>query len=331
MLSRRFAFLFPLLLTIAAAGAEPRPQAIFPGQAEPEVSAGILHAYDHALRREYKEAKSVCAELGRRFPQSPAGPVGEMVLYQVMMLENDDYQYDREFRDAALRSETAAEAFAGTAPKNDWYYTLLGAAWGIEGIYYLRQDEYLEGVLRGLKGLNHMQQAAKRNPENWEAQLGIGLYLYYRSAYSAFIPLPGLDQRRQGITMVAEAGRRRPYLHEVSWIALYYIYLNENDYDRARSYMDALIVERPDFPIFYLLAGRAMLAKPDYRAAAAYFESIRRLDPGLYISYFRLGECALHSGRKDEARSWFQRFERMPGARRSRFYGQAESYLSDLR
>lgn len=305
-------------------------QVIFPGQAHPRVSAAIIAAYDHALKREYSEAHDLVIELGRQFPDNPAGPTGEMVLYQVMMLENDDYNYDSEFRDAARRCEPAAKRFADSAEENDWYYTLLGAAWGIQGIYFLRQDEYLTGGYYGLKGLYYMQTAADMNPRNWEARMGIGLYLYYRSAYARFIPIPWLDQREKGIAMIEEAGRNRPYLQEVSRIALCIIYMNEKDYERAKKIMDGLISERPYFPIFYQFGGRAMMESGDYAAARDYYQKMRQIDPGLYLPCYKLGECALAMGDREEARRWFEEFFEVLGDRESIYRKPAARRLKEL-
>lgn len=305
-------------------------QAIFPGQADPRISAGIIAAYNHALNREYDKARDICLTLGRELPDNPAGPTGETVLYQVMMLENEDYTLDREFRDAAARAVAAADRFMATAPKNDWYYTLLGATWGIQGIYYLRQDEYASGMYYGVRGLYYMQTAEQMSDDNFEAKLGIGLYLYYRSAYARFIPIPWLDQRAKGIRMVKAAGEHRPYLNEVSKIALFYIYSNEKDYDRAFAYIRELIEKRPDFPIFYHFAGRALMNKGDYRGAEGYYLKMSEIDPTLYFPYYQLGVCELNLGHKAEAKKWFTKFFAVLGGRDSVYRESAEKYLKQL-
>ncbi|HUT55178.1 MAG TPA: hypothetical protein VM658_17445 [bacterium] len=305
-------------------------QAIFPGQADPRISAGIIEAYNFALNRQYDQARDICLQLGREFPDNPAGPTGETVLYQVMMIENEDYTMDREFRDASARAVAAADRYVDKAPKNDWYYTLLGAAWGVQGIYFLRRDEYAPGAYYGVKGLYYMQTAEQMNEHNYEARLGIGLYLYYRSAYARFIPIPWLDQRERGIKMVKEAGEHRPYLHEVSRIALFYIYNNEKDYDRAFKYIDELIAQRPEFPIFYHFAGRALMNKGDYKDAAGYYLKMSEIDPALYFPYYQLGVCELNMGHKAEAKKWFEKFFAVLGDRDSVHRESAEKYMRQL-
>ncbi len=331
--------IFMALLAAAPAWAEAPPnappqaspaQVIFPGQAHPEVSEKIIQAYDHALERDYRAAREFCREIEREFPQNPAGPTGEMVLYQVMMLENDDYSYHQEFMDAARRAEAAAKSFARQAPENDWHYTLLGATRGIHGIYHLRRGEYLSAFYPGLKGLSHMMTAARMDPENWEAKMGIGLYLYYRSAYSRLMPIPWLDKREQGIAMIEQAGINRSYLEEVSRIALYYVYVNEEDYDTAVAYMDGLIEERPYFPVFYQLAGRALIEEGDHAGACQYYDRMREADPALYLPYLKLCQCALAMGNKQEARQWLQEFFSVLGDRETVHLKQAQDYKHKL-
>jgi tetratricopeptide (TPR) repeat protein len=306
-------------------------QAIFPGQAEPELSRLIMGAFDLALSRDYEGAKKKCVELGDILPENPAGPTGEMVLYQVMMLENDDYEYDAEFRDAARRSIERADIFVDKAEKNDWYYTLLGATWGIQGIYYLRQDEFLTGLYYGVKGLYYMQVAEDMSDENWEAKLGIGLYVYYRSAFASFIPIPWLDQREKGIEMIKASGENREYLEEVSRIAMVIISLTEKRYDDARSSMDKLIEERPYFPVFYQFAGRAMTEKGDYETAFEYYDRMREVDPKLYLPYFKMGECSMQMEKNEAAKKWFNKFFEVLSGRDCVYKKKAEKYLKDLK
>jgi len=337
-MKKKFTSLIAIILIAAAAvapiaaisGKSPGEQVIFPGQARPEISRGIIKAYGLALDREYEKAREICLALGRKFPRNPAGPAGETVLYQVMMLENEDYNMDEEFRDAAERAQRAAAEFARTAPENDWYYTLLGATWGIQGIYFLRRGEYLSGMYYGVKGLSHMNTAVEMSPDNWEARMGIGLYLYYRSAYARYIPVPWFDQREKGIEMIREAGANRGYLEEVSRIALYYVYVNEKEYDRACSYMDGLIEDNPDFPVFHQLAARAMMEKGDYERAREYYLEMTAIDPGLYLPYFKLGQCEMKLGNEKQARRHFDEFFQVLGGRRSMYEKPARRYLRSL-
>jgi tetratricopeptide (TPR) repeat protein len=305
-------------------------QVIFPGQCEPEISAAIINAYNHALGRDYEAARNIVFDLGNKFPDNPAGPVGETVLYQVMMLENEDYEFDAEFRDAARRAVETADRYMETAPRNDWYYTLLGATWGIQGQYFLRRDEYITGGYYGVRGLYYMDIANGMSEDNWEANMGIGIFLYYASAYANLLPFPWTDQREKGITMVRQAGERRPYLKEVSNIALFYIYVNEKDFDTAFKYIDALIEERPDFPIFYQFAGRALMGAGDYQRAYGYYLKMHEIDPGLYLPCFKLGECAMKMGRNDEAKQWFDKFFAALGDRQSIHRKPAEKYINKL-
>jgi|GEM_PF-2017586 len=319
-----------LTFTITAFTAASSEQVIFPGRAHPRVSRDIINAYNHALEREYGQARQICLELGRAFPHNPSGPTGEMVLYQVMMLENDDFTYDSRLRDAAQRAESSGRVYEKQAEKNDWYYTLLGATYGIKGIYHLRRQEYLEGVYLGITALRYMKTAKEMDPKNYEARMGIGLYLYYRSAYSRILPMPWLDRREEGIAEVKLAGQKREYLNEVSRIALYYIYLNEKDYDKAMEYMDGLIEERPIFPIFYQLAGRALQEKGDYAEAYSYYDKMREIDPSLYLPYFKLGECSMKMGNQSKAKKWLDKFFKVLGDRESSHRKPARQYLREL-
>jgi hypothetical protein len=304
-------------------------QVLFPGQAEPRISADVLKAFDLTLSRDYQGALAVMKALSRDLPDNPTGPAAEMVIYQVMMLENDDYEYDAPFREAAHRAETAAAGFAEHAPKNEWYCTLLGASWGIEGIYFLRRSEYMTAFPKGLRAMYYMQAAAQMSPENYEARLGMGVFIYYRSAYAQALGLSWLNQRQRGEAMVRESGEKRAYLAEISRIALHYIFIDEKRYDDALALAQGLIHDRPHFPFFYSLAGRAYADRNDFANAYPYYREMHTVAPDLYLPDFRLAECSLRMGRKAEAKSWLDEFFRVLGNRESQYRKTAEQYLKE--
>ena len=303
---------------------------IFPGECEPQISDAILRAYDLALDRKYEAAKQICENLERDYPDNPAGSAGLMTLYQVMMLENDDYSYDAEMRKAAVRNQAAIERFLKSAPKNAWSYTLVGASWGIQGIYYLRRDEYWLGFYRGINALRYLRVALEINPDDWEARLGLGIFIYYRSAYASFIPLFFPDQRAEGIREVKQAGRHRPYLHEVSRIALYHIYLNQKDYDRGLAIMEELLAERPQFVVYDQFAGRALMQKGDFQGALPYYRRLQEIDPSLYLPLFKIGECCFRLGEDAEARSYLQKFLEQTQNPDPSYVHSARSYLREI-
>jgi tetratricopeptide (TPR) repeat protein len=323
---------FALLLGLLAgpAPAAPLRTDIFPGECQPEISDAILRAYDLALARQYQDARRICERLERDYPDDPAGSAGLMVLFQVMMLENDDYAYDRELKAAAERNQAAINRFLEKATRNSWYYTLAGTSWGIQGIYYLRQDQYLMGFYRGYNGLRYLRVALKMNPDDWEARMGLGVFLYYSSAYTSFLPFIFPDRRAEGIREVEQAGKHRPYLSEVSRIALYYIYLNEHDYDRGLAVMRELLAERPQFVVYCQFAGRALIQKGDFQSALSYYRRIQEIDPSLYLPLFKLGECYFQLGEHGQAQAYLEKFLSQAKNPDPSYVTAAKSYLRQI-
>ncbi len=310
--------------------ADERPEDIFPGQLDPGLIALMIEAKEHALNREYDKAMQACEKLERDYPGNPAGPTGKVTLYQVMMLENDDYSYDEELRDAAELADQRLEIFMDTAPKNSWYYTLAGACQGIQGIYFLRRAEYFKAVSLGLPALINMQTAAKMDPDNWEARMGMGLYIYYRSAFAKLLPIPWMDQREKGLMEVVDAGKNREYLSEIARIAEYYIRINEREYDNCRAIMDQLIEEKPHMVIYFQLAGRAMFEKGDFNEAIKYYDAQRKIDSTLYLPFFRLGECYYKLDEYKKAEQNFAMFMKRVGDSKNDYRDGALDYLKQI-
>jgi len=281
---------------------------IYPGQAPEEVSEAVFNARDMVIQRRYAEAEQLLWKFTRSHPDSPVGPTALMVVYQVRMLENEEFFLADEMRRVIELNRTALLKFRKVAPKNAWYYTLIGASLGIEGIYHLWRDDYVPAGLRGYAAIQDMQKALEADKSNWEARMGLGLYTYYRSVYALKVPfLPAsVDRREEGIAEVKLAGEKRAYLDETARIALCRIYFDGHRYDESKRVADGLIEDYPSFLVSYLFAAKACFGAGKFAEAISYYKKAYQIDPSLTFAPYRLGVCFQNIGRKDIAAKWFK-------------------------
>lgn len=282
---------------------------IFPGQAPAIVSETILEARDLTISRKYAEAERLLWKLVKKLPDDPSGSAGLMVLYEIRMLENEEPFLDAEMRRAIEINRKAIEKYKKSAPENSWYYTLIGASLGIEGIYFLWQNHFMDAGIRGYAAIQSMQKAREIDSQNWEARLGLGVYSYYRSVYSAKVPFlaDAADSAEKGIAEVKLARQNRVYLDETARIALCRIYFDAKKYDAAEKLADGLIEDYPKFPAFYLFAARGLFEEGRYVDALPYYEKVYDIDPTLSFAPYRAGVCLEKTGRKNEAADWYRK------------------------
>ena len=296
------------LMTPAQENLQLPKEPIYPGQAPEEVSVAVFEARDMVIQRRYAEAERILWKFTRSHPDSPVGPTGLMVVYQVRMLENEEFFLDDEMRRVIELNRTALLKFRKVAPKNAWYFTLIGASLGIEGIYHLWRDDYVPAGLRGYAAIQNMGKALEADKLNWEARMGLGLYTYYRSVYALKVPfLPAsVDRREEGIAEVKLAGEKRVYLDETARIALCRIYFDGHRYDESKKAADGLIKDYPSFLVSYLFAAKACFGAGKFAEAIPYYEKACQIDPSLTFAPYRLGVCFQNIGNKDMAAKWFK-------------------------
>jgi len=326
--------LFALLAASAGPGDMKLPrEPIYPGQVPREVSDAILDARELVMRREYRQAERLLWKLTRSRPADPSGPTALMVVYQVRMLENEEFFLHGEMERVMEINRRALARFGEDAPRNTWYYTMSGASLGIRAVYHLWRDEYILSAIHGIRAIGYMRRAGEMNPRNWEARMGLGLYIYYRSVYAAKVPfLPAsMDRREHGIREVRLAGRNRLYLYETSKIALCRIHMDGGRYEEARRISDELIDEFPHFLVFYLFSARSMYEAGNYARAAPYYRKAYRIDPGLPFAPYRLGRCYEELGRPGEAEKWYARSASTGNPAFRKWNGKAEKRLEKLR
>jgi tetratricopeptide (TPR) repeat protein len=281
---------------------------IFPGQAPPEVTDLVLGARDLVIQRRYDEAEKALWIYTRAHPDNPVGPAALMTVLQIRMLENEEPFLDGEMRQVIGISRAALDTFRNRARRDNWYYSLLGASFGIEAVYYLWRDDYLSAGVVGWPAIQYLDKARKMDDRNWEARLGIGLYTYYRNAYASkflFVPMSA-NKREYGINEIKLAGQNRKYLDETARIALCRLYMDDRQSGKAKQVADDLINQYPSFLLFYLFAARSCFEAGNYRDAIHYYEKAYRLDSRLSFAPYRLGVCYSNLKNNREATKWYK-------------------------
>jgi len=80
-----------------------------------------------------------------------------------------------------------SKALLKTYPNDKFLYLYLGCVHGGIGLHYLEKKKYWSAYKNGSRGKNYLKKAVEIDPEFADAQLGLGMYLYYADLLSPLL------------------------------------------------------------------------------------------------------------------------------------------------
>ena len=113
------------------------------------------------------------------------------------------------------------------------------------------------------------------------------------------------DQHDESIAAFKRAHDLDPRISEPV-VALVKVYLDNNQPDKARDFLQSVVAENPANAMAYQLLGQLSLRENDVPAAARYFEQAIRANPGLETGYLRLATIYLAENQLSKAENIFQ-------------------------
>ena len=105
------------------------------------------------------------------------------------MLENFDFSYENQYRNAYKQTVKELEIALEKEGNEPWERFLIGAVIGIDAIHLLRKEEYFSTITQGFSAVGHIEKAKDLAPNFVDADLGDGLWLYWRSLIAMNIPV----------------------------------------------------------------------------------------------------------------------------------------------
>ena len=198
----------------------------------------VVHACQHAVdlvyQRKYNEAKAAF-EAAQKFPGSALGPIGKVLVYQALMLENLDFSFEKQYEHAANQARQQLMQALEIRGNDAWENFILGGVLGIDAIHAMRKGNYLSALNRGIEAMKSVNRAKKLAPEFPDLLLGDGLYNYWRTVITRSVKgLPDFaDNRMLGIEQLQKVQEEGIFLGPAATFALTYTWLEEGALKRA--------------------------------------------------------------------------------------------------
>jgi tetratricopeptide (TPR) repeat protein len=255
-----------------------------------EFVAGCYEAVQLVYRRRYADANKKFGEVGARFRGTATEPVGQLLVWQALMIENFDFRYDKQYRTAFERSrQQLAEAIL--TPGNDaWDQFLMASILGVDAIHAMRKSEYISALNRGIDAIQYINRCKQLAPDFVDAWLGDALYNYWRTIITQSTKgLPSFgDMRAKGIEQMRQVERDGIFLGPAATLSLTYTWIEEGDLPRALASAQRNRRTYPENVINNLVLGRIQTSMRAYADAERTYAEVERIAPdNQRVHYYR--------------------------------------------
>jgi tetratricopeptide (TPR) repeat protein len=304
---------------LAALEGRPHPPIYYLGSEwlgiEPEFIAQAHTGLDQLYLRDYQGALKHFGGMGKSYSNMAIAPVGRVLVWQAMMLENFDFKYESQYQTASRDARQQIEEVIRTPGNDAWEYFLLAGMLGIESIHTMRHEEYAKALSRGYEAMKAVKRCQEMAPEFVDIQLGDGLFDYWATVISQatkLIPDIG-DKRAEGIRQMLKVEERSLFLRPPATLALTFTWIEEGKRDKALASSLKNHERFPDNIINNLVLGRVYMYNRKYDQSEATFKGVQQVDPKNERSHYYLGRLYLRWAKKEQALASFDRYLEFPG------------------
>jgi tetratricopeptide (TPR) repeat protein len=235
------------------------------------------------FERRYEEGLRLFKDLEKRYPLSPIGIFGQMAVLEVKMLEHENFYLENEFNEMAKRGgKVVGQLMQRYHPSNEDLF-FAGALIGLDGFFRARKGEWWGAYSKGTVSRQIFRGILKKDPGFVDAELGIGMYMYWRSVFTKEIAiLPFFpDRRQEGIVIVEKVAREGNMARELARVNLGIIYFEEKRYADAIRIFDEYCTRYPNNIVLHTLYGKVLMADKKYDRAIEEFYKAVKIDPAL--------------------------------------------------
>ncbi len=252
---------------------------------------------DAVLDRRYEEAEEIFDQATREAPESPLGPLGNMLRVSAQMLEAEDFRYDREFKTYAKVARSRLQPALAQPGDEAWDHVLAGAFYGLRGMHALRKKNYVFSVRKGLAAVRHLEQAERKGAAPADIQLGLGAYTYFRARLRTVIPWSGTpDGRERGVALITHAKEQGELVAPIAHLALLTVLLDERKPRHSAVLARDFIEAYPGNVMARIQLARGLTRLARSAEAVRHLEDAHALAPDNPLVPYYLGHAVYRSG-----------------------------------
>lgn len=279
-----------------------------------KISQLSFQGIDYAYNMAFDKALDRFDEIIRLDDANPHGHLLKAVShYYIYLVDMDNEVAADDFKNLASQAIKIANKKLQADNSDIDALFVLGTINMYMAAYYGENNSWLRAYWYGKEGINFLQAVIEKNPQYYDAYLGLGLYHYYAAVMPKLVKaitfLLGVEaDRMRGLHELQLAQEKGRYASVEAKFFLGYIYLYlEKDYQNALRSFKELCKRYPGNPIFRIVLGDAYrkVGKHDL-AIEAYQHSvsdsmIRRFPRIVNSSFYLMGNIYFEKNELEKA------------------------------
>jgi tetratricopeptide (TPR) repeat protein len=257
-------FLTTLLLAAAAAVAAPvRPKSIMDdAEFRAEAQRGLDRLYD----MDFNGADAVFSGIAARYPDHPVGPFLQALSpWWEIQVNSYDESRDEPFMDAMDEVLDRCERRLKKNREDVDAMFFEAGAHALRGRLHSDRGRWFKAARDGQKALHYLEEVRKRDPQNPDLLLGVGLFDYlsdvvprkhpFLKVFTRFFPR---GNRERGIEEMSQAMDKGQFVSTEAAFSLLQVYfVFEDDFATSLHYARLLRERYPDNSLFHIYEGRS--------------------------------------------------------------------------
>ncbi len=259
-----------------------------PEMARPPYVTALQEGRDLILNRQYDAGRKLFSEYGAAHPDDPIEAFGLALVEVTSQLEAGDFDGAARLDPVFENARIAADAWREKNPKSSFARWILGAAEGIQAMWWFKTGSTFRGIPRALSAVGNVGAVAEGKNPDPDARGGWGIYLYMRGKYKPFF-LPFLDSRKEGRHLLedcrSDAGVMGPLCH----LFLLQVARWEGRWDDLDKLATAFRSRYPGSPFAAHLQAEARLVLKNPQGALSVLREYARTDKDSAVLYYWLG------------------------------------------
>jgi tetratricopeptide (TPR) repeat protein len=288
-------------------------------QVNPALRDKVIAGLDAIYSMKLADAAAIFDDMIAKHPDDPTGYYfrSSVFLYK-NLFDYSEPDYKR-FMVACDKAIAVAEAAIAKNPNNNFARTIIGMIYGFRAVANYRADNIVKGALDARSCYNYLSDVLKRDPQQWDAYLGMGIFHFGLGALPKTLRylanLGGLKGDRElGIKEMQIAAEKSLFASTdantaLSMIKVYY----DKDYEKGLQYLNQMLQKYPNnIPTIYTIGNVQTFLKKMPLAIEYYRKIIQLADTNFKtftaFSNYRMGEAYFRLNEFDKAMPCFQKY-----------------------
>ena len=261
---------------------------------------------------QYDQANKIFDEMIRMEPENAMGYFFKSACYYWM----EDYSLSsgKGYRDISFKAADMAKAMLDKNEDDIDAMFYLGCIYGKLGLHYGEYGHFIKAIWYGSKGIKCLKKVIEKDPDYYDAYVGLGIYDYYLSVLPKVVKalsflIGKYGDRGKGLDEMKLTASKGTYAKAEAKIALADVYFTyERNYETAIPLYVELTTDFPHNHYYLLHLGICYQRAKKYDEAVTAFEEAVKQKPNDISYRLNIGWVYVDSLQFDKA---FNTFEKM--------------------